>query len=220
MDALKKDIDDGLTDKKHYEGAKSLVLSILEHYLKETGEIHMPTVVGAAAAICGERALRLCHPEIYKASSQYIRSEDVENLVFWGDEESLSLTEIVLYFSSAKGGFSSNQDWFNDIIFRTLAAFGGDLFPALSTPEDYFLHEWSPNAQPVFRGLVDFISANHDIKDLDLVNMLATAVGTMIEMAEDIEGDCNDKDILVQLAFEIMYGCACIPPVIDKVGSR
>lgn len=216
MAGLKKSIDDFLTDKKSYQGAKTLVLSILEHYQKETGGIHMPTVVGAVAAICGERVIKLCHPEVYKISPQYIRSEDVEALIFRGNEKNLSLAEIVLYFSLAENDFSSHQDWFDDIVIRTSNAFGGDMFPALSVSEDYFPHEWSPNAQPVFRDLVDFISANHDIKDLGLVYMLATAVGTVIEMAEDIEGDCNDKGLLTQLAFEIMYGCACIPPVIDR----
>lgn len=208
--AVKNILENGVI----HDGAKSVVLGILESYNKKTGKLHLPTITGALAALLGEAIIRYCHPpQIVDEGYQYIRSELVADLVFKGDKSNLAIIDIMSMFIEDGNALIGDKAWENDIIIRTRQDFGGNgMFPNLSVGRDYYPYEGSLNAQLRFRELVDFTSANYCVCGLDKIYMLAVGLGNLIEMSGDLSDICNDKKKLFQLAVEISFGYAFMAP--------
>lgn len=209
--AVKNILEDGVI----HDGAKSVVLGILESYNKKTGKIHLPTVTGTLAALLGEGIMRHCHPpQIVEAGHQYIRLELVADLVFKGDKSNPAIIDIMSVFIEDGNELIGDKAWEDDIFIRTRQAFGGNgMLPNLSVGSDYYPYEGSLNAQVRFRELVDFTSANYRIHGLDKIYMLAVGLGNLLEMSRDLSDICNDKKKLFQLAVEIAFGCAFMAPI-------
>lgn len=206
-------IDNLLRNDDIYEASKSVTSSVLDKYYQEVGSIHLPTVIGALAALIGERVIRHCHPHMFSAEPQFIRSNDVEDFIFRAQDYNPTVCDILIYLGQSPNFEMDRDSWFDDIVLRTTSGYGGNNFPVLSIRKDYYPMDWSPNAQIKFRELVDFTIAHHNINDVNIVYMLAVGLGNVIDMAPDITEEFTDKTVLTQLALEIAYGCASMTPL-------
>jgi hypothetical protein len=193
-------------------------------YTKERG-VHSETILGAAAALAGEFALRATEPVL--PSSGWIESKPSRDLLFEGEARGkitmwsiikVSAVRAALEAARAKGATTHLAiDQEIDLpepteVMRRVDGFSGSgIYPPLSIPPKHFPQEWSPNACPKFRAEILAIGARHDASPEDLALGIAFAIGFLINQTSRV----LPPSIAATLALETMLGVARMAPL-DK----
>lgn len=180
---------------------------LIQAYRNERG-VHSETVIGAAAALTGEFALRAA--EAVLPEKGWVFSERANRLLFGRMTGSkLDLWSIICHGAVRAG--ASERDLPDPVVAlkRTAAAVGGSPFPALSVPTQHFPHEWSPNACPRFRTHIAKYGADHGIAGTDLAFALAIAIAMLIEQTKAV----LPPVIAATIALDIMLGVTKMVPL-------
>jgi hypothetical protein len=183
-------------------------------YTDRQNRVHVETMLGGAAALTGEFALRATglplpeHGFVLGDPINDILCEAKDRLTLWDVLKSTasvtSLKEsdlpdhiaIIRGIAEAIGAISGKGD-------------GDKTFPPLSIPDDNYPHEWSPNACPRLRERVAAIGKRHHLTPRQLAFALAYAIVGIIKEAQEILAPA----IAVRLVAEVMFATAKMAPL-------
>jgi hypothetical protein len=197
-----------------FEPAKELVKILMEAYGGSGGRVHAETILGAAAALTGEFALRSTGLPL-----------PVKGLVF-GDAINDVLYEgaahgrmtIWSFFAQAARGAGLAESELPDVIDvfrRVVGAIGSSNFPPLSVPRNNYPHEWSPNAAPRLRHKVIAIADRHGLSLRDTAFALAIATSLLMSTTRDVLAPA----IAIRLVTEICFSVAKMAPLTEPIGE-
>lgn len=184
---------------------------LISSYRNDRG-VHAETIIGAAAALAGEFALRAAEPEL--PESGWVVSEKAAGLIFGDHAEGIAglwdfVREGAVKTGAAKGEFPDPAE----VSARVAKAVGGSPFPPLSVPDRHFPHEWSPNACPRLRGGIEKIAADHRLSGEDTAKALALTIVLLIAQTKSV----LPPAIAATLALEVMLGVAHMAPMKEPV---
>ena len=184
---------------------------LIEAYRTERG-VHAETLIGAAAALTGEFALRAMEPVL--PDEGWVMSETVNLLLFENEERGEIALWTVIRTGAVRAG-ASLDDLPNpvDVVFRVAEKVGSSPFPPLTIPERHYPHEWSPNACPRLRGMIEEITNKHDLSKTERAMAMAFAIIILIEETKEV----LPPAIAATLALEIMIGVSRMAPMREPV---
>lgn len=175
--------------------------------------VHAETVIGAAAALTGEWALRASGGPL--PDKGYVFGGLPDPLLYQAEDEGqVSLWWIIRSAAEEAGAEAGELPDIIDVVRRTAAAVGSDSYPALSVPDENFPQEWSPNACPRFRAEIERIREAHDLT----VEEIALALGFSTALLVDMTKGVLAPHIAAKLAVEIMIGTSRLAPLADELG--
>jgi hypothetical protein len=188
---------------------------LLESYATANKVVNAETVIGAAAALVGEYALR----------STGLRLPETPTYIAGGPQDGILYTDMakvpagptawgVIAMAALQAGAEPRElPSIPDVMARTAAAFGKSPFPPLTVPQEYWPKEWSPNAGPRLRYDVGTIGMKHDLSAAELVMALAGTICHLIALTKDV----LPPAIAATLAAEIMIGTARMAPLAEPM---
>jgi hypothetical protein len=177
--------------------------------------IHAETIIGGAAALTGEFALRAAGIPLPRIG--FVFGPPINEVLFEGRDGRTPLWQL-LETSAAEIGLARDDMPDVHAIFGRIAATAaaltrdpacGEVFPPLSVPDGHFPREWSPNAGPRLRQHVRDIAARHALTPHQIACALCIATGRLIARGRDV----LDPRIAYQLATEIMFSTAKMAPL-------
>ncbi len=169
-------------------------------------------MVGAAAALAGEFALRAAEPELPERG--WVASANVSALIF-GDHAKgeVGLWDFMREGAVKAGAAPGDLPDSTEVSARVAKAVGGSPFPPLSIPEKHFPHEWSPNACPRLRGGIEKIAADHKLEQGDTAKALALTIVLLMAQTKSV----LPASVAATLALEVMLGVAHMVPLNEPV---
>jgi hypothetical protein len=202
------------------EAAADALAQMLRHaYTDRDNRIHAPTIIGGAAALTGEFALRAAGIPLPKIG--FVFGDPINAILFEGGDDQATLWEIIETTASALGLAKQDLPDAREIFGRIAAAAAaimqhrgsGTVFPPLSIPDEHYPTEWSPNAGPRLRGAVQEIAARHRLTPRQTALALGMATGNLIHQGKDL----LPTKIAFQLAVEVMFATAKMAPLTDRI---
>jgi hypothetical protein len=207
-------------DLARAESAADELAQMLRHaYTDRDDRIHAPTIVGGAAALTGEFALRAAGLPLPKMG--FVFGEPINAILFDGRDDQATLWQIIETTASALGLPREDLPDAREIFARIAAAAAaiiqhrgdGTVFPPLSIPDEHYPTEWSPNAGPRLRGAVQEIAARYRLTPRQTALALGMATGNLIDQGKDV----LPPKIAFQLAVEIMFATAKMAPLTERI---
>jgi hypothetical protein len=202
------------------EAAVDELAQMLRHaYTDRDNRIHAPTIVGGAAALTGEFALRAAGIPLPRMG--FVFGDPINAILFEGGDDQATLWEIIATTASALGLPREDLPDAREIFARIAAAAaammknpdGGTIFPPLSIPDEHLPAEWSPNAGPRLRGAVQEIAARYRLTPRQTALALGMATGNLIHQGKDF----LPPKIAFRLAAEVMFATAKMAPLTDRI---
>ena len=201
------------TDRTMQAGLQ-LTRLLVKAYESDRG-VHAETVIGAAAALAGDFALRAAEPD--PPATGYLVSERAGALLFGTDPlGTTGLCGVIRQGAVKAGAAESEIPELEDITARIKEAMEGGPYPPLSVPEEHYPQEWSPNACPRLRGAVDEICRSHGLTGKGAATALVVACAFLINETRQV----LPPEIGACLALETMIGVARMAPVMDEQPER
>lgn len=188
-------------------GAK-IAQHLMQAYRDPRG-IHVETVVGAAAALAGEFALRASAPKL--PDSGWIAGAPADALIYGGsDKIPVTLWSVVQVVMLGIGIDRSQMPDMRAIAERASANLGAAQFPPqLSVPPEHHPQEFSPNAAPRHRDRVTAIAREAGLDPTQTALALAFTVALLIKNAHGVV----PAPILAALAAELMIAVTRMAPL-------
>ena len=191
--------------------AHDLAQMLYAAYTDEDNRLHAETVIGAAAALTGEFALRATGVPLPPGG--FVLGDPVNEILYEGEAQNqLTLWTVLSLAPLAQRDLPNPHDIFRRIaeaIADIMGGRGSDNFPPLSVSPDNYPHEWSPNAGPRLREHVAAIGNRHELSPRQLAFALCLAIVGMIKEMKDVLAPAT----AVTLAAEIMFATAKMAPV-------
>lgn len=199
---------------ENLQAAASDINQALLAAYRDAHGIHAETIVGAAAALAGEFALRASAKKIPAAG--WVIGGAADELLYRGEEfNRITLWSFLKLSAKAAGVPVGEVPEIGEIVARTGAAVGSSPFPPLTISDAHYPHEWSPEAGPKFRHLVGRIAATHALTPDEIALSLAMVIMMLINQAKELV----PPQILIRLAAEIMIGVSRMAPLPDDYQS-
>jgi len=207
-------------DLARAEAAADELAQMLCHaYTDRNNRIHAATIVGGAAALTGEFALRAAGIRLPKAG--FVFGDPINEILFEGGDDRATLWEIVERTAAALGLAHEDLPDAREIFGRIAAAAAaimrnpddGTVFPPLSIPHEHYPKEWSPNAGPRLRGAVLEIAARHQLTPRQTALALGMATGNLVHQGKDL----LPPKIAFRLVVEIMFSTAKMVPLAGRI---
>lgn len=174
--------------------------------------VHSETVIGAAAALAGEFALRAAESEL--PDSSWVISERSNSILFQNDASGQpTLWDVVRHRALQSGADADGMPDPITVVKRVASAIGQSPYPPLSVPGTHYPNEWSPNACPRFRKDIWQIRDRHQLTSRDLATAIAFAIALLIEKSKE----ALPPHIGATLALEIMIGVSRMTPLQEPV---
>ena len=185
-------------------------------YTDHNNRIHAETIVGGAAALTGEFALRATGLPIPAAG--FVFGDPINQILFEGGDGHLTLWDLLASAAAAIGVANEDLPDAREIFRRIAAAIAviagkgesTDNFPPLSVPTENYPREWSPNAGPRLRATVEKIAAKRTLTPRQTAYALCMATGDLIKQGKDVLA----PKVAFRLAIEIMFSTAKMAPLI------
>ena len=180
---------------------------LINSYRTERG-VHAETLIGGAAALTGEFALRAVEPVL--PENGWVISEKSNALLFEDEQRGEAALSTVIRAGAERAG-ARPEDLPDplSVVARVAAAVGGSPFPPLSVPDRHYPHEWSPNACPSLRGGIEEIAAAQGISGREIAMALVFAIAILIDQTKDV----LPAAIAATLALEVMIGVSRMAPM-------
>lgn len=206
---------DGETLKTHIAGmlkaSDDIIAFLLTSYRNDKG-IHAETVIGAAAALAGEYALKATAKarNVPLPAKGWVVGSEVDDLLSMAPNPGCTSMLAVIVDAAKDAGMpaSAAPDPI-PIITRTVEALGSSPYPPLTIDRKHFPLEWSPNACVLHRGAIERIARTRAIDELGIAGALAFATGQLIKMTSKV----IEPAIATRLAAEIMIGVSRMAPL-------
>jgi hypothetical protein len=205
------------TSKNIVPAVEEITELLLKSYATGDKFVNAETVIGAAAALAGEYALRSTGQPLPQTPT-YIAGGPQDGILYtdmakvpagptaWG---------IIVMAALQAGAAPGDVPSIPEVMTRTVAAFGKSPFPPLTVPLQYWPKEWSPNAGPRLRYKLGAIGIKYDLSAAELVLALAGAIARLIAMTKDVLAPA----IAATLAAEIMIGTSRMSPLTEPMGD-
>jgi hypothetical protein len=199
--------------------ADELTQMLRRAYTDRNNRIHAPTIVGGAAALTGEFALRAAGISLPR--NGFVFGDPINAILFEGGDDRATLWEIIATTASALGVPREDLPEAREIFGRIAAAAAaimqhrgdGTVFPPLSIPDEHYPKEWSPNAGPRLRGAVQEIAARYRLTPRQTALALGMATGNLIDQGKDL----LPPRVAFRLAVEIMFATAKMAPLTERI---
>ena len=173
--------------------------------------VHAETVIGGAAALAGDFALRAV--ERNPPASGFVSSEAVSALLFGTDPlGTTGLCGVIRQGAVKAGADEAAIPELEDITARTAQAMEGGPYPPLSVPAEHIPQEWSPNACPRLRGAVAEICQSHGLSGVKAATALVIACAFLINETRQV----LPPEIGARIALETMIAVARMAPVTEE----
>lgn len=187
---------------------------LIGSYVNEQG-VHAETLLGAAAALAGEFALRAAEPIL--PDEGWVISTNATGLLFENEARGeMTLWSIIRIGAERSGLEESDLPDPGEAFGRVAASFGGPSYPPLTVPAEHYPLEWSPNACPRYREDISKIGARHGLSMKDLAMAIAMSIVFIMSRTAQILAPA----IAARLVLEIMIGVSRMPPLqAEVVGS-
>jgi hypothetical protein len=191
--------------------AQDMTGALMQAYRNEQG-IHAETIIGAAAALCGEFALRAAAEESGQVlpESGWVVGGIADALLYSGEISAWTLIRVA---AARAGADDAALPDMAEIVARTASAIGGSPFPPLSIPNEHHPHEWSPNACPRHRAAIAEIADRHGLSGEETVLALALSVSILISQTKQVIAPA----LTARLAADIMIGVSRMAPMQAEV---
>jgi hypothetical protein len=189
------------------QAGREIAQALISGYRDERG-VHAETIIGAAAALAGEFALRATGAELPKGPA-WIVGGDVDKLLYGAGEEKATMWALLKLAATNAGVPAGELPDIREIVARTTNAIGKAPFPPLTIPKENYPREWSPDACNRFRGTVRSIAKRLGLSPQETATAIAFATMTLIEQTKSIV----PPKVTVTLAAEIMVGVSRMAPV-------
>jgi hypothetical protein len=200
---------------KMLPAAQALARLLLADYGDRNGNVHAPSVIGAAAALTGEFAQRAGGVEPGTGKPGYIFGDAINEVLLEGRDKGRTTVWDCLTRAWREAGLPENEIFDPVDVIRNVAdAVGGPSFPPLTVPNAHYPHEYSPNACVRLRPKVIAVADQFDLSRRDLAIALAMAVYQLILLTRD----AIPPAISVRLAAEICFGVAKMNPLTAVLG--
>jgi hypothetical protein len=183
---------------------------LLAEYGDGDGQVHAPTIIGAAAALTGEFAQHAGGISLDTGKPAYVIGDAV-NVILLEDAGNGRATVWGCLQRAGRDAGLSEQEIVDpiEVIRNVAAAVGGPSFPPLTVPREHYPHEYSPNACVRLRPKVIAIADRLDLSRRDLVIGLGMALYGLILLTQQV----IPPAISVRLAAEIAFGVAKMSPL-------
>jgi len=174
--------------------------------------VHSETVIGGAAALAGEFALRAMEPRV--PDSGWVFSEKTSSFIF-GDAAAgkAGLWDLLREGAVEAGAYEAELPDPLEVARRVAGAVGGSSYPPLSVPDRHYPHEWSPNACPRFRGEIERIVNRHGLGMSEAAVAIVMAISDLLQQTKQVLSTA----VAATLALEIMAGVSHMPPLKQPV---
>jgi hypothetical protein len=201
------------------EPAAAELVAMLRHvYTDRNDRLHAPTVVGGAAALAGEFALRATGLPLPRIG--FVFGDPINEILFEGERGQATLWDVLEKRAAAIGLPKTDLPDAREVFGRVAAAAatitrngGGAVFPPLSIPDAHYPKEWSPNAGPRLRAAVQEIAMRYRLTPRQTALALAMATAELIQQGKD----ALPPKIAFQLAVEVMFSTAKMAPLAERV---
>jgi hypothetical protein len=198
--------------------AQELVAMLCHVYTDRNNRIHAPTIVGGAAALTGEFALRATGLPLPRIG--FVFGDPINEILFEGGRDQATLWDVLEKSAATIGVPKDDLPDAREVFGRVAAAAatitrdGGDaVFPPLSIPDAHYPKEWSPNAGPRLRAAVQEIAMRYRLTARQTALALGVATGELIQQGKDL----LPAKIAFQLAVEVMFSTAKMAPLAERV---
>jgi hypothetical protein len=200
-----------MTTESNRAAGVQITRFLMQNYQTARG-IHCETIIGAAAALAGEFALRASEPTL--PDSRWVTSTKSTGLLFENEARGeMSMWTIIRVGAEKAGAAPKALPDPVEVTGRVAASLGQSPFPPLSVPEEHAPHEWSPNACPLLRDAVERIGRENGLSPQDLALELAMCITFLIHQAKDV----LPPAIAATLALEIMIGVSRMVPMQEPI---
>lgn len=191
---------------------KPFAQMFFDAYGEAGGRVHAETVIGAAAAMAGEFALRVSAPASTLERPQgWVVDRAVDRLLYSGESSGeLTIWSLIKVAVSDRGQAPLNDVSIEDIVRRNDAQIGKSPYPPLSIPPKHFPREWSPNATIRLRQKVFAIAASHGLSPHETALALGWA---LFEILRQARSSGIEPRVAATLAAEIMIGVSRMIPL-------
>jgi hypothetical protein len=188
-------------------GAK-IAQHLMQAYRDPRG-VHVETIVGAAAVLAGEFALRASAPRL--PDSGWIAGAPADALMHGGSEKiPVTLWSVVQVVVLSLGVDKAALPNMKAIALRASENLGASSFPPkLSVPQQHLPREFSPNAAPRFRNDVMAIAREAALTPAETALALGFTLGLLIKHAHSVV----PAPILALLAAELMVAVTRVAPL-------
>ena len=189
-------------------------------YSDSHNRVHAETLIGGAAALTGEFALRSLGKPL--PDKGFVFGDPINDILFEGASQGRPTLWLVVSDLALNAGLAERDlPDVVDILKRVAARIShiadtghdGGGFPPITVPRENYPHEWSPNAGPRLRHKVTAIGLAHDLSPRQLAFAMAMATGGLISQTRDVLAPA----ISTQLAAEIMFSTAKMAPLAEPV---
>ena len=184
--------------------AHELVARYSEHYVTDDG-LHPETLIGAAAAVTGEMALRATGMALPEGPG-FVVGDAINKMTIEGEAAVWPVVCTALYHAGLK------DDELPDplsAVLRATQAMGSGNYPQLALPDHHLPRDFSPFAAVRFRAKVNEIGARHGLGERQLAGACALATGICITMSSEV----LDPRVSGRLALDMMVSCARLAPL-------
>lgn len=197
------------TDLKKLSQVGAKIAQHLMQAYRDPRGIHVETVVGAAAVLAGEFALRASAPRL--PDFGWIAGAPADALIYGGgDKVPVTLWSVVQVVMLGIGIDRSQMPNLPAVAERASANVGAAQFPPqLSVPPEHYPQEFSPNAAPRHRDAVSAIAREASLDPTQSALALAFTVALLIKNAHSVV----PAPILAALAAELMIAVTRMAPL-------
>lgn len=204
----------GSGDLKKLSQAGARIAQHLMQAYRDPRGVHVETIVGAAAVLAGEFALRASTPRL--PDSGWIAGAPADALMYAGSEKiPVTMWSIVQVVAHELGVDAAQLPNMKAIAMRASENLGAPSFPPkLSVPSEHYPHEFSPNAGPRFRTEVMAIAREAGLDPAETALALAFTLGLLIKNAHSVV----PAPILALLAAELMIATPRMAPLKAPIG--
>ena len=193
--------------KKLSQAGAKIAQHLMQAYRDPRG-VHVETIVGAAAVLAGEFALRASAPRL--PDSGWIAGAPADALIYGGsDKIPVTLWSVVQVVMLSIGIDRSQMPNMPAIAERASVNIGKQFPPKLSVPLEHYPQEFSPNAAPRFRNDVMAIAREAGLDPMQTALALAFTVALLIKNAHTVV----PAPILASLAAELRVAVTRIAPL-------
>lgn len=202
-----------MTTEATMRAGAELTKFLVEAYRTERG-VHAETVIGGAAALAGEFALRAVEPVLPETG--WVTSRKASTLLFGTDPMGTTgLCTLIRQGAMKAGAEESEIPELEEVAARAAEAVGGSPYPPLSVPEGHYPHEWSPNACPRLRLGAEHICRGQGLSGREKATALAVAVAFLINETREV----LPPAIGARLALEVMIGVSHMVPLAQETAT-
>jgi hypothetical protein len=200
--------------KKLSQSGAKIAERLMKAYRDSRG-VHVETIVGAAAVLAGEFALRAVAPRL--PDSGWIAGAPADALMYAGSEKvPVTMWSIVQVVVHDLGVDASQMPNIKSIAMRASENLGAKSFPPkLSVPLEHLPHEFSPNAAPRFRDDVMAIAREAGLDPTETALALGFTIGLLIKNAHEVV----PAPTLALLAGELMVAMTRIAPLKEPIAQ-